>query len=1775
MRRLVLLLILLLLPSISKADVPKVLHFTSTLSSAAGAVVLVPVKLRFRIYDEAVGGNTLWEELHDAVVPDAGLVSVLLGSNTEIPATVFSSGSRYLGVSVEDGPELSPRQRLVSVPYALGAATLKGLDSTSCSANQVIRRNAMNTGWVCSVDETSDNDGDPANEVNTSLDWNGATSTLSVTDSGGTKSAAITGFLKSEADTLESVTGREAITSTKVTLGGGADFPGSGVWNLAGSVGIGTTDPQEKLDVTGRIKSSSLAGAANRCVYVDSNGVLHAKTEDCGTASGADHLGNHIATQNIRLMGYWLSGDGDNEGVHVTGAGDVGVGRTDPQSKLHVDGVITAAAGNSTEWSQAFGWGNHAGQGYVTALTEADPQFNASAAKNVTGPLIDSWNQAFGWGNHAEMGYHNSTVSFDEATGALSVTDLGGTRSAVISGFLKGEADTLESVTGRGGATNTTLTLGGGAVFPGTGVWNLAGNVGIGTNDPGYKLHVVGTARISGALTLGGASAFTFPAADGTNGQVLATDGSGTLTWQTIPGDNWGSQAVVVTARLSGLGTPAEPLELARQGASNGQVLKWTGAAWEPAGDDKGLEGSGANHHLAIWNAAGGIESSDLYQADSGNVGIGTTDPQEKLEVVGGIKSTALAGAINRCVYVDSNGVLHAKSEDCGTASGADNLGNHIVTQNIRLMGYWLSGDGDNEGIRVTTVGNVGVGTDDPQSKLHVMGVVTAEGGNSTQWNQAYGWGNHADENYLKSYTETDPQFNGSVAKNITEPMMNNWNLAYGWGNHADENYLKSYTETDPQFNGSAAKDVTELLISSWNQAHGWGNHADENYLKSYTETDPQVGIISTGYLPRWNGTALVTGTVFDNGTNVGIGNSDPGFKLEVTGTARVSGSLTLGGADAFTFPAADGAAGQVLVTDGSGILTWQTIPGDNWGTQSVSGSARFSGNGTSASPLELSQQGASTGQVLKWSGDAWEPAADDAGMSGSGTDNYICRWDGTGGLEASGIYQSDAGNVGIGTTDVAASKLTVAGTIAAEGGASSQWNQAYGWGNHATEGYLKSYSESDPQVGSNSTSYVPRWNGSSLTSGSIYDDGSNVGIGTTNVSSYRLNVGGAVSASGNIYASGGNSTEWNAAYDWGNHASAGYLTSYSESDPQVGSNTTNYVPKWNGSALVKGAIYEYSNAIGIGTTSLGTHTLNVSGTINSSSTIYASGGNSSQWNTAYGWGNHASAGYLSSYTESDPQVGTITNYYVPRWTGSSLNTGTIYDYNSKVSIGTTDPGTHKLYVSGTIASNSTIYASGGNSSNWNTAYSWGDHADEGYLTSYSETDPQVGVISTNYVPRWSGSALVTGSIYDSSTKVGIGTTNTGSHMLKVNGSIEATGGTSTQWNTAYSWGNHASAGYLESGSEEDPQVGSNTTGYVPRWNGSALTSGVIYDNGTNVGIGTNSVASYKLNVNGTIRATSTIYASGGNSGNWNTAYGWGNHSGEGYHNTSVSWDNTSNTLSVIDGNSTKSAIITGFLESESDDLDDVVARGSSTARSVTFTSGTVTTNNLTANGATSTKGITANGTVSASSFTSSGHISTSTLTSSSTLTSNGSMVTKAITASGVVTANSTLNANGTTNTKALNVSGALAADSTLNAKGPANFERGFTTNPSLAYICAAGDNATKFGRLFTSASSIDFAPTLCCEISWISTGYYLRLKSKSTSCVCYYSGRDQRGSYAAGVVSGGAYKYIATIQEDSGNSMFDISGLNTSTSKGGGYIHLHAVKSSQYFMANFSYRCE
>ena len=49
---------------------------------------------------------------------------------------------------------------------------------------------------------------------------------------------------------------------------------------------------------------------------------------------------------------------------------------------------------------------------------------------------------------------------------------------------------------------------------------------------------------------------------------------------------------------------------------------------------------------------------------------------------------------------------------------------------------------------------------------------------------------------YLTSYTETDPVFSASAASNITSTKITNWDTAYGWGNHGTAGYLIAESDT-------------------------------------------------------------------------------------------------------------------------------------------------------------------------------------------------------------------------------------------------------------------------------------------------------------------------------------------------------------------------------------------------------------------------------------------------------------------------------------------------------------------------------------------------------------------------------------------------------------------------------------------------------------------------------------------------------------------------------------------------------------------------------------------------------------------------------------------------------------------------------------------------------------------------------------------------------------------------------------------------------------------
>jgi photosystem II stability/assembly factor-like uncharacterized protein len=73
-----------------------------------------------------------------------------------------------------------------------------------------------------------------------------------------------------------------------------------------------------------------------------------------------------------------------------------------------------------------------------------------------------------------------------------------------------------------------------------------------------------------------------------------------------------------------------------------------------------------------------------------------------------------------------------------------------------------------------------------------------------------------------------------------------------------------------------------------------------------------------------------------------------------------------------------------------------------------------------------------------------------------------------------------------------------------------TNWNSAYGWGNHALAGYLTG--ETDPKVSSSAENKIPKWNGTALVDSAVTESSGNVGIGTTNPAA-ALDVNGTVKA--------------------------------------------------------------------------------------------------------------------------------------------------------------------------------------------------------------------------------------------------------------------------------------------------------------------------------------------------------------------------------------------------------------------------------------------------------------------------------------------------------------------------------------------------------------------------------------------------------------------------------------------------------------------------------------
>jgi hypothetical protein len=375
---------------------------------------------------------------------------------------------------------------------------------------------------------------------------------------------------------------------------------------------------------------------------------------------------------------------------------------------------------------------------------------------------------------------------------------------------------------------------------------------------------------------------------------------------------------------------------------------------------------------------------------------------------------------------------------------------------------------------------------------------------NITNWNQAFNWGNHATAGYLTSFTETDPLFSTSPSFGISGTNLTNWNQAFNWGNHATAGYLTNFTETDPFFSTSPSFGISGTNLTNWNQAFNWGNHATAGYLTSFTETDPLFGAspsfgISGSNLTNWN-------QAFNWGNH-----ATAGYLTSFTETDPLFG------------------ASPSFGISGTNLTNWNQA--FNWGNHATAG---YLTSFTETDPLF--------------------GASPSFGISGTNLTNWnnAFNW---GNHALAGYLTSFTETDPLFSTSPS---FGISGTNL------TNWNQAFNWGNHATAGYLTSFTETDPLFGASPSFGI---SGTNLTNwNQAFNWGNHATAGYLTSFTETDPLFGASPASS---ISGSEINHWNDAFNWGNHATQGYLTGFTESDPQFNASvaqsiTAENISTWN-----------------------------------------------------------------------------------------------------------------------------------------------------------------------------------------------------------------------------------------------------------------------------------------------------------------------------------------------------------------------------------------------------------------------------------------------------------------------------------------------------------------------------------------------------------------------------------------------------------------------------------
>ncbi|MBI4086354.1 tail fiber domain-containing protein, partial [Candidatus Kaiserbacteria bacterium] len=899
----------------------------------------------------------------------------------------------------------------------------------------------------------------------------------------------------------------------------------------AGNVGIGTTTPTKALDVNGSFRSrSSLTVDRSTGDGVAYFGVIQRDAASSGNFSNA--LGNgqsevfSFGTAGL-MMGTigaqpLALGTNNAERLRIDSGGNIGIGTTSPAQLLSVSGT-----------------------GYFSTALGIGISSPASGQDLHVNNISSSADLAITSANGA-----NINIGEDSALGAGSY------------GYIQWDQtnDLIQLGTQTGGDAVTI---------------NEGGNVGIGTTSPLSKLHVqdanqsvndfpnlfVSTSNaaaidIGGSIALGGhyGTGFnptTFAWIAGRKENATNANYDGYLSFFTnVSGVGMGTEKMRITSTGNvGIGTtgPLAPLVVVKTGGGIQNTIFSENAQSAAADVGSRLSFTGGSSSIGLGDIAAawdGAATTDSYLAfrtrssnslgervritSGGNIGIGTTGPESPFHVAGSSSGGAITAIIDNAAGSTLNNEARLRFLTDGGASAT--VGGAIIAA-INTS----AGDGANalyfstytgaaltEKVRITSAGNVGIGTTSPATgaKLHVV-------------QPSYNYQDMVVESGIPSMRFADNESNQTTYGMLIDGS-NMYFDSYTYANRFSNGYGSHIMTFSGGNVGIGTTSPSDMLSVGGASAgvYGIDIRGDNNVCTSYPCIRSGGG--GSMNLASAAGSNIVLQS--DRSGNVGIGTTVPGATLDVKAPGTSTGSYetisyfhkTTTQDPIGVIQAKDGAIRLLASYLGTAANVNLVLSGTaSAGTQgeylTVQGSDGNVGIGTTVPGAKLDVRGAVN---LIASGTGWTNGLNLYSNDGTNAWNLLTDDGQSDGLQLGfnstpKVFFKTDGNVGIGTTNPANAKVVIQndssgalaqalslenrGTSANDTGVNLRFIALRSNGTNQEFGYIKTVvADNTVGVEDGRMTLGTIFNSSSVDALNIYSG--NVGIGTTTPTSI-LNI--------------------------------------------------------------------------------------------------------------------------------------------------------------------------------------------------------------------------------------------------------------------------------------------------------------------------------------------------------------------------------------------------------------------------------------------------------------------------------------------------------------------------------------------------------------------------------------------------------------------------------------------------------------------------------------------